>query len=365
MNNERKTVPNNKRAIIIAEAGVNHNGDLSLAKELIDIAVDAKADFVKFQTFKAEKVVSTFASQAEYQTKNTGISESQLEMVRKLELQESDFIELYKYCEESGIKFLSTAFDVESLKFLVEECKISCLKVPSGEITNAPFLYEIGKYRLPLILSTGMANLEEIEQALAILAYGWAGNKEPETVQECYDFYSGNPDILKGNITILQCVTEYPAPYADTNLNVMKTIADKFNVSVGFSDHSAGIHIPVAAVAMGATIIEKHYTKDRNLAGPDHKASLEPIELKNMVQHIRDTEDAMGNGIKEPQESEIKNIPIARRSLVASKTIKKGEVFSKDNITCKRPADGISAMKYWDLLGQECNKNLSDDQRVE
>ncbi len=358
---------NKRKIIIIAEAGVNHNGDLSLAKELVDIAVDAGADFVKFQTFTAEEVVSTHAEQAEYQSRNTGISQSQLDMIKKLELAKADFIELYKYCKKSKINFLSTAFDIKNLNFLIKECRIPCIKIPSGELTNAPFLYEIGKLRLPLILSTGMANLDEIGQALAVLSYGWSRNNEPSSVQQCFDYYATDEgrNILNDKINILQCVTEYPAPYKDTNLRAMQTIAQKFKVATGLSDHSKGIHIPVAAVAMGATIIEKHYTKDRNLPGPDHKASLEPNELKDMVQFIRDTENAMGDGIKRPQQSEIKNIAIARRSIVASETIKKGEIYTNNNITCKRPGDGKTAMLYWDMLGQKCLSEVEKDQVVD
>lgn len=355
-----------QKTYIIAEAGVNHNGDMKLAKELIDIAYDAKADAVKFQTFVAGELISVNAPQAEYQKTNTGIEQSQFAMVKALELSEADFIELYNYATKIGITFLSTGFDKQSLDFLIKECALSLIKIPSGEITNAPFLYEIGKYKVPLVLSTGMATLEEIEQALAVLAYGWSGAATPTSLQQCLDYYNtvAGKNILQNNITILQCVTEYPAPYSETNLNAMLAIKNHFGCKVGFSDHSLGIHLPIAAVAMGASIIEKHFTKDTNLPGPDHKASLAPGELKNMVAQIRDVEAAMGDGIKRPQTSEEKNIAVARRSIVASQTIKKGEVYTKDNITCKRPGGGISAMEYWDYIGKKCAAGISKDQEV-
>ncbi len=353
------------KTYIIAEAGVNHNGDISLAKKLIDIAFEAKADAVKFQTFSTEEVISVNAPQAEYQQKNTGVSQSQLEMVKALELSKQDFLELYHYCNKLGITFLSTGFGNDSLQFLVQECKIPYVKVPSGEITNALLLYEMGKYRLPLILSTGMATIHEIERAMAVLSYGWSGRQEPSRLQECLDFYQAEgKELLKGNITILQCVTEYPAPYSETNLNAMHKMGEYFGCPTGLSDHTLGIHIPIAAVAMGATMIEKHFTIDKNMAGPDHKASLEPHELKNMVAQIRDVENAMGDGNKRPQPSEIKNIAIARRSIVAATSIKKDEVYTKNNITCKRPGTGVSAMEYWDYIGRQCPSDKAKDQEV-
>ncbi len=355
-----------KGTYIIAEAGVNHNGDLSLAKELIDIAADAGADAVKFQTFTAEKVISTIAKQAEYQAKNTGITESQLEMVKKLELPQSDFKKLYEYSKDKNITFLSTAFDPENMNFLVRECNIPLIKIPSGELTNAHYLFDVAKYKLPLVISTGMANLHEIEQALAVLSYGWVHKNPPTSLQQCLDFYTTatGHSTLDGNIIILQCVTEYPAPYKDTNLNSMQTIAEKFGCPVGLSDHSLGIHIPIAAVAMGACVIEKHFTIDKNLPGPDHKASIDAEELKNMVKYIKDVEDAMGDGQKVPQTSEIKNIPIARRSIVAAGDLTQGTIYTNENIACKRPGNGVSAMLYWDYLGKECLSDINKDNLV-
>ncbi len=356
-----------ERTFIIAEAGVNHNGDMSLAKELIDIAAEAKADAVKFQTFTTEEIISVYAPQAEYQKANTGKEESQFDMVKRLELPREHFKELADYAKTKNILFMSTAFDLANLEYLVKECDIPYIKIPSGEITNAPYLYGVARFRLPLILSTGMANLHEIEQALAILSYGWSGRDEPSSLQECLDYYETEEgkNILNGHITILQCTTEYPTPYEDVNLNAMRTIADAFGHPVGLSDHSLGIHIPVAAVAMGAQVIEKHFTKDCSLPGPDHKASLEPEELIHLVKHIRDVEAAMGSGVKEAQASEIKNIAIARRSLTAARDIQKGETYSKDNLACKRPGSGISAMKYWDYVGEECSQNIDIDQEIE
>lgn len=359
-------ISQSNRVYIIAEAGVNHNGDVSLAKELIDIASDAGADAIKFQTFIATEVISIHANQADYQVKNTGLQESQLAMVKKLELPLDDFKALYLYAKNKGITFLSTAFDPVSLKFLVKDCNIPLIKIPSGEITNAPLLFACARYNMPIVLSTGMANLDEIERALAVLSYGWVHESEPESLQECIDFYQTEDGIraLYKNITILQCITEYPAPYKDTNLKAMQAIADKFHCPIGLSDHSLGLHIPVAAVAMGATIIEKHFTINQNLPGPDHKASLSPDELKTMIHYIRDVEAAFGDGHKQARDSEKKNMTIARRSIVAADNLKKDEVYAMSNITCKRPGSGVSAMLYWDYLGKECNNEYKVDELI-
>ncbi len=271
-----------KKIFIIAEAGVNHNGDINLAKKLIDVAKEAGADAVKFQTFKSEKVISKFAQKAEYQKETTGESDTQLDMVKKLELPYKDFKELKKYCDEVEINFMSTPFDLDSIEFL-NELNIDVFKIPSGEITNLPYLIKIAQTNKPIIMSTGMSTLDEIEAAINILRQNGSGE-----------------------ITLLHCTTEYPAPYKDVNLRAMKTLRERFKVNVGYSDHTKGIEIPIAAVAMGAAVIEKHFTLDRNMEGPDHKASLEPDELKAMVQAIRNVESALGDGIKRPTESEIK-----------------------------------------------------------
>src|SRR3989304_6696202 len=313
------------RTFIIAEAGVNHNGFLAIAKKLVDSASDAGADAIKFQPFNAEKMVSIYAPKAEYQKKTTGTNESQLEMLRKLELNENAHKELFDYCKQKNILFMSTPFDLESIS-LLNKLGLEIFKIPSGEITNLPYLREIGSLKKRVILSTGMAEMEEIKNAVDII-------KE-----------SGTP---KENITVLHCNTEYPSPYEDVNLLAMLTIKEVFNVHIGYSDHTIGIEIPIAATALGATIIEKHFTLDKNMEGPDHKASLDPDELTVMVRSIRNIEKALGNGIKKPSPSELKNRVIARKSIVAYKDIIQGEVFSCENLTVKRPGTGINPMK-WD-----------------
>lgn len=330
------------KTFIIAEAGVNHNGSIELAKKLIDVAVEAGADAVKFQTFKTENVISIYAPMADYQKKNLGVEKSQYEMVKELELSFEDFTELKRYCDEKGIIFLSTSFDIESARFL-KELGLEIFKIPSGEITNYLLLKEIGSYRKRVILSTGMADLGEIEDALDVLI-------ESGTKRE--------------DITVLHCNTEYPTPYEDVNLKAMLTIKEAFKVSVGYSDHTLGIEIPVAAVALGAEVIEKHFTLDKNLPGPDHKASLDPYELKEMIRCIRNVEMAMGNGIKKPSQSEIKNIPIARKSIVAKRDIKKGEIFSEDNLTVKRPGYGISPMRWEEIIGKPAQKDYKRDEVI-
>lgn len=325
-----------RNTFIIAEAGVNHNGSFELAKQLVDKAVWAGVDCIKFQTFKAENLVNKNAKKAEYQVNNTGNNDSQLSMLKKLELSFGDFIELKKYCDKKEIMFLSTPFDVESIEFL--EPLISFFKVPSGEITNLPYLRKINSYKKDVILSTGMATMDEIQDALNIL-------------KDC-------------KVSLLHCTTEYPCPYDNVNMKAMLTMRDKFNLPVGYSDHTQGIEIPVMAVAMGATIIEKHFTLDKNMEGPDHKASLEPDELKAMVQSIRNVEKAFGTGIKEPQESEKKNIEIARKSIVAKCDIKKGEIFTEENLTVKRPATGISPMKWDEVIGAVAQKDYCEDEII-
>lgn len=352
---------------IIAEAGVNHNGCKELAFELIDAAYAAGVDIVKFQTFKAKNMVTKNAQQAGYQTRNTGVAESQLTMLSRLELDYETHHELVAYCAKLGIEFLSTAFDQESLQFLVEDLKLTTLKIPSGELTNAPFVLEHAKTGCDLIVSTGMATLAEIESALAVIAFGLT--KAPESVPseeaflQAYASEAGQT-ALKEKITLLHCTTEYPAPVAEVNLKAMQTLATAFGLTAGYSDHTAGTTIPVAATALGAQLIEKHFTLDNTMSGPDHKASLEPDELKEMVLAIRDVELALGSGLKSPQPSEIKNKSIARKSLVAATNIKAGEEFTAENLTSKRPGDGLSPYLYWSLLGTSAQQDYSEGELI-
>lgn len=327
---------------VIAEAGVNHNGCLDLAYKLVGVAVEAGADAVKFQTFKAEKVISRYAEKAEYQKATTDATESQLEMVKKLELNREAHEKLMAYCREKGIEFLSTPFDLESIDLLIE-LGIKTLKIPSGEITNLPYLRKVGALGKKVIMSTGMATLEEVRMALEVLLNGGA---------------------QKENITILHCNTEYPTPFEDVNLRAMLTMKDKLGVRVGYSDHTLGIEVSVAAVALGAEVIEKHFTLDKTSEGPDHKASLEPDELKAMIRSIRNIERAMGSGVKHPSLSELKNIMIARKSIIAAKDIRKGEIFSEKNITVKRPGDGISPMEWDGVIGQVAMRNFKEDELI-
>lgn len=329
-----------KNVFIIAEAGVNHNGDINLAKKLIDVAKESGADAVKFQTFISEKVVSRHATKAEYQYKYTQSKESQLEMVKKLELTFDEFVELSEYCRNKDIEFLSTAFDFDSIDFL-DSLDMRTWKIPSGDITNLPYLIKIAKLNKPVILSTGMSTMEDIRSAVNIL-------KENDS----------------GDITILHCTTEYPTPYGDVNLSSMSTIKKEFNVPVGYSDHTRGIEISIAAVAVGATVIEKHFTLDRNMEGPDHKASLEPDELKAMVSAIRNVEVAIGSGDKKPAESEKKNMAIARKSIIAKRNIIKGELFTEDNLTVKRPGNGISPMRWFEVIGQTAMRDFEEDELI-
>jgi len=328
--------------IIIAEAGVNHNGSLELAKKLIDAAVHAGVDFVKFQTFKPEKVIVANAPKAQYQIVNTGNAESQLEMIRKLQLSESDHFELVDYCEKKKIKFLSTAFDLDSIDLLVK-LGVTIGKVPSGEINNVPYLRKMAKAFGEIILSTGMSTMEDISFALNIL---------------------NESGISNDRIVVLHCNTEYPTPLQDVNLLAMHSIKNRFSVQVGYSDHTNGILVPVAAVALGAVVIEKHFTLDKTMDGPDHKASLEPGELKNMVSAIRDVEKVLGSEIKSPSASEQGNISIARRSIVAATAIRKGEIFTEENLAVKRPGTGLSPV-YWDqLIGKKSERDYQSDEFI-
>lgn len=333
-----------QHTLIIAEAGVNHNGSMELAKKLIDAAAEAEVDYVKFQTFKTENLVSKFAKKADYQRKNTtGGDENQYAMLKKLELSTEQHKELISYCNGKGIKFFSTAFDLESIDFLAS-LRLGLWKIPSGEITNYPYMKKIAQYGEPIILSTGMSTLSEIEDAISLfIKYG----------------------VSKEQITVLHCNTEYPTPMCDVNLNAMRTLKDKLGVNIGYSDHTQGIEIPIAAVALGARVIEKHFTLDRTLSGPDHKASLEPTELKAMVSGIRNIEMALGDGFKRVSDSEKKNIVIARKSIVAACMIKKGEFFNENNLTVKRPGNGISAMGWEKVIGKIARKNFQADDLIE
>ena len=331
------------KTLIIAEAGVNHNGDLALARQLIDVAADAGADLVKFQTFSADRLVATHARKADYQTQTTDAGETQHAMIRRLELTREMHETLIAHCKSRGIQFFSTGFDPDSVELLVE-LGLDCFKIPSGEITNLPYLRHVGRYGKSVILSTGMATLSEVEAALDVLGQ------------------AGTP---RERITVLHCNTEYPTPMTDVNLRAMLTMRDAFGVAVGYSDHTPGIEVPIAAVALGATVIEKHFTLDHNLPGPDHKASLEPDELKAMVVAIRNIEQAMGNGIKRPSPSEAKNMPIARKSLVAARTIHAGEMFSETNIAVKRPGTGMSPMRWDEVMGRKAPRDFSADELIE
>jgi len=331
------------QVLIIAEAGVNHNGSLETAKQLVVAASEAGADMVKFQTFSADRLVTKSANKAEYQNQTTDASESQHAMIQKLELSLEMHKELILFCKQCNIEFFSTGFDIQSIDLLVD-LGLEQFKIPSGEITNLPYLRHIGKYGKPVILSTGMANLGEIEAALGAL----------ET--------SGT---RRNNITVLHCNTEYPTPMEDVNLKAMLAIRDTFGVKVGYSDHTLGTEVSVAAVALGATVIEKHFTLDRTLPGPDHKASLEPHELKAMVKAIRNIEKALGDGIKRPSPSETKNKLIARKSLVAATAIPNGEFFTKDNLAVKRPGNGISPMRWDEVLGRTAIRDFEPDEMIE
>lgn len=328
-------------ALIIAEAGVNHNGDLALAKKMALVAKECGADVVKYQTAVPELVISKFAEKAEYQKQTTGEAESQLEMVRKLHFGFEAHRELKEYCDSIGIQYLSAPFDIPSVRFL-GTLDLPYMKVPSGEITNLPYLEEVGKLKLPVILSTGMSTLDEIENALDILENsGCTG------------------------VTLLHCNTEYPTPYEDANLGAMLQLSDQFGLPVGLSDHTCGWECDVAAAAFGAVVIEKHFTLDKTMEGPDQKASLEPQELKAMVTAVRNIEAAMGSGEKKVSRSEAKNKPIARKSIVAARPIAKGEVFTAENLITKRPGDGISPMRWYEVLGTTAKRDFAEDEKIE
>ena len=328
---------------IIAEAGVNHNGSTDVAKQLIDLAAIAGADAVKFQTFSASRLVTKHAQKADYQKLNSGTDESQFTMLKKLELNESTHHKLIEHCLKRKIIFLSTAFDIQSIELLVKLGQ-ECFKIPSGEITNLPYLRIIGQLNKNIILSTGMSTMNEIDAAIEIIEQ------------------AGTP---RSKITILHCTSEYPAPLDEVNLLAMKSIREKFGVDVGYSDHTSGIEVAIAASALGASVIEKHFTLDKNLPGPDHKASLDPTQLKSMIESIRNIELALGNGVKSLSPSEKKNLMVVRKSLVTTRAIKVGEIFTNENITAKRPGTGISPMRWDEVLGKKAIRNFIADELIE
>ena len=352
---------------VIAEAGVNHNGSIERALELIRVAADCKADIVKFQTFKASKITTGQARQAQYQIENMGQVETQQNMLEKLELSESDHFKLADACLSSGIEFLSTPFDVDSLEFLTKHKLIKRIKIPSGELTNLPFILAASRSGLPLILSTGMATLGEIEQALMCIAYGLthaAGIPRRENLLQAYSSKEGQ-ELLKKHVIVLHCTTEYPAPFAEINLKVIRNLRRAFPTPIGFSDHSKGIAIPIASAALGVCLIEKHFTLDKELEGPDHKASLDPLELAAMIDGVRQVELSLGHSIKIPSSSEIKNRDAARKSLVAACTIETGVRFSQENLVCKRPGSGISAEEFWNVIGKTARKTFQADDLID
>lgn len=343
------TLPMNaKKTLIIAEAGVNHNADPGLAKEMVRAAKEAGADYVKFQTAVPEMVISSVAPKASYQKKQTGDGESQLDMCRKLHFPVEYYVELKDYCKEVGIGFMSTPFDLVSLRFLVD-LGVDYIKIPSGEITNLPYLREVAKARIPVILSTGMSTVEEVEKAIDILT----------------NYPEAGKGIKRADIIVLQCNTQYPTPYADVNLLAMKAMGKALNVRYGYSDHTRGIEVPIAAVALGAEVIEKHFTMSRDLPGPDHKASLEPSELKAMVRAIRNIEVALGSPEKTVTDSERENIAVARKSLVAARDIREGEIFTYENIAVKRPGNGISPMEIDAVIGRKAKRDFPYDTLIE
>ena len=353
--------------MIIAEAGVNHNGSLEQAKSLVDCAADAGADAVKFQTFKADKLVSAAAPRAGYQIRNAGGSETQREMIAKLELDEPAHAVLIDHCAKRGIEFLSTPFDLDSLQLLARKFGLSRIKISSGDISNGMLLLEAARTGKPVILSTGMSTLADIEAALGVLAFGYlhpGGVPSSAAFEIAYASAHGQ-STLREKVTLLHCTTEYPAPLAEVNLNAMATLKHAFGLAVGYSDHTSGTTIPVAAAALGAIVIEKHFTLDRALPGPDHKASLEPGELGDMVRAIREVGLALGSSVKQPAPSELANRLVARKSLVAARDIHVGEAFTPENLAIKRPGGGMSPMRYWDWLGKAARRDYRADEQVE
>jgi len=353
---------------IIAEAGVNHNGSRQLAIDLIDVAAAAGADAVKFQTFRAEEVISRHAAKAAYQARTTDAGESQLDMVRKLQLSEADHEILAGHAKAKGIAFMSTPFDLPSLRLLTGRLAMDIIKVPSGEITNAPLLVEVGRTGRRVILSTGMSTLGEVETALAVLAFGYLPDAGARPTREAFMEALASEEgqrILREKVSLLHCTTEYPAPVSEVNLKAMDTLAGAFGLPVGLSDHTMGIHVPVAAVARGARIVEKHFTLDRKLPGPDHPASLEPAELSAMVAAIRDVEAALGDGVKVPTAGEWGNRRVARKSLVALRPIAAGQAMTAADLGAKRPGTGLSPLEYWNRLGRVATRDYETDDPIE
>jgi len=355
---------NKKKVLIIAEAGVNHNGSVDQAKKMVDIAVEAKADIIKFQTFNTDLCISKNAKKASYQKRSTDKDETQYEMVKKLELSYSEYLNISNYSHKKGIQFISTAFDLPSLDFLSKELNVPFLKIPSGDVLNGPLLLNAAKTGKKIILSTGMCSLGDIEMALGVLAFGYINDNKAKPSLESFksSYYSDlGRKFLEENVTLLHCTTEYPAPFNEVNLKAMNTLKVAFNLNVGLSDHSEGIVVPIGAVAMGAKVIEKHFTIDKNMEGPDHQASLSPSELKNMIQSIRKIEESLGETIKIPRTSEQKNMQIAKKTLVSTRKILKGEILKEEDIAFKRAGGGIDPINFWNMVGSKAIKNYDID----
>lgn len=351
-------------ATIIAEAGVNHNGSRDLALRLVDAAADAGADVVKFQMFRAESLATASAPKADYQKQVTDAKQNQLDMLRRLQLDERDFHAIRRRCHERGIRFLATPFDERSLDDLVNKYDVEAIKLGSGEVTNAPLLLRAAQTGLTVILSTGMSTLKEVEEALGVLAYGYAPGQAMPSLHAFRKAFRSDAgrEALRRKVTLLHCTTEYPAAYEDANLKAMDTLRATFGLPVGLSDHTPGVHVAIAAVARGALVVEKHLTLDRNMPGPDHRASLEPDEFQQLVTSIRQVEAALGDGTKTPARGELANVPVARRSLVAAHDIRRGETFTAENMAVKRPGTGISPMQYWEWLGRIADRDYEKDQ---
>lgn len=353
------------KVYVIAEAGVNHNGDMALAAEMVRAAAEAGADAVKFQTFRAAELVTPEAQQAEYQRRNTGIAESQYDMLQRLELTEKAHHDLIDLCNQSGVDFLSSVFSLESARFLIGPCKQSRIKLGSGELTNAPLLLEIARGGADVIISTGMATQDEIGDALAVLAFGYfAGPDAQASVAAFHAAYRQYKDQLPTRVSILQCTTNYPCSPGEANLAVIPALAAETGCVIGFSDHSEGYHLALAAIGLGARLVEKHYTLDRSLPGPDHAASLEPGELADMIRMVREVEQAIGDGNKQPSEAESRIRPQVRKGLVAATDIKKGAVFTEENLTTRRPEQGLAPVEYWNLLGKVADRDYNENDMI-
>ncbi len=354
-----------RSVFVIAEAGVNHNGDSDLAMQMVDVASEAGADAIKFQTFDAKALVTSSAPKARYQQAATDNAESQQQMLAKLQLDRETHFRIKRRAEEHGLLFMSSAFDSQSLSFLANDLGLSLLKIPSGEITNGPFLLEHAQTNRDLVLSTGMSTLGEVKAALSVLAFGLTGGKSPSIDAFSKVFVSEEGQgALRRHVTLLHCTTQYPAPYDSVNLNALGSMQSAFGLRIGYSDHTVGTTVACAAVALGARVIEKHITLDKTLPGPDHAASLEPQEFHQMVESIRIVEQSLGDGNKAPHEAELENLPVARKSLIAAQTINKGELFSPENVTAKRPTAGRSPMDYWSLLGVASTRDYEPDEPI-